>query len=115
VALEAIGYAAVALAIVAYGRSGVKPPSDENALLVLWLLAALGFLWKLFELAALMRRSPARSSGRSQARPEKAEDDTVAWLLKRPAYSPSREQAQRSLPEYSARLLAAGRNAATRR
>jgi hypothetical protein len=40
-----------------------------------------------------------------RAKAEAAEDSTVAWLLPRAASSPSREEAMRNLPEYSARLI----------
>ena len=40
-----------------------------------------------------------------ERRQAEAEAEPVKWLVGRPSSSPSREEAARNLPEYSARLI----------
>ena len=78
---------------------------------VMWLWAfALLFLigGVVYQLGRVGRRIVARPTLQT-ARGEEVKDDApVAWLLPRASSSPSIGDAQRRLPEYSARLLAAG-------
>ena len=78
-------------------------PKDSTMATVeflVWLAAVL------YLILVMMRAVLGPVAKRQQA---KAEAAPVAWLLGRPSSSPSRAEATRNLPEYSARLLAARR------
>ncbi len=74
-----------------------------NALTWLWLADCLFLVFVL--LRGILRRSARMRRRSADRRRAKAEDAPVAWLLGRPSSSPSRLDATRCLPEYSARLL----------
>ena len=85
------------------------PGTDESLrqlLTLLWLGAALYLLWKL---AARLRRAFVKDAGTTRAgdRKKSATADVVAWVLPRASFSPSRADAIRQLPEYSARVMTA--------
>lgn len=75
-------------------------------LICAWLADVVYLAYRLF---AVMRRgfsrAPVRSAGQPQA---KVDAGPVVWLLDRASSSPSRADAVRNLPEYSARLLSRG-------
>jgi hypothetical protein len=84
------------------------PGADEtlrHALTLLWCGMALYLVWRL---AARLRRALFRPAGTVSAGERKngAAADVVEWVLPRASSSPSRADAMRRLPEYSARLIA---------
>jgi hypothetical protein len=87
-------------------KSNAAIPNSEavaTALMVLWLVTGLYLLWKsVAGVCRVINRSSARSKARRQAEAEAA---PVAWLLPCASSSPSREEAQRNLPDYAARLI----------
>jgi hypothetical protein len=54
-----------------------------------------------------MRRGVKRHEAKAVAAREETESPFVEWVMDRAASSPSRAEAERNLPEYSRRLLAA--------
>ncbi len=74
-----------------------------NALAWLWLVDCLFLVFLL--LRGILRRLARIRRRSAEGHRAKAEDAPVAWLLCRPSSSPSRLDAMRSLPEYSARLI----------
>jgi hypothetical protein len=70
----------------------------RQALTLMWCGDVLYLGWKVF---ARLRRSVVRSAGRSK----ETSPDVVEWVLPRASSSPSRADAVRRLPEYSARLI----------
>ena len=82
------------------------PGTDEalrQALTLMWCGMALYLGWKL---VARLRRSIVRSAGTVRAgRSKDNSPDAVEWVLPRASSSPSRANAVRRLPEYSARLI----------
>ena len=83
-----------------------EPGLDEGlgaVLICVWVVDVLYLAYRLF---AMTRRRFSRERIRSTARAQaKADAIPVTWLLDRASNSPSRADAVRSLPEYSARLL----------
>jgi hypothetical protein len=79
--------------------------SDGMALTLMWLAAALYLLFKL--LAKVGRAVFHRGAGIAGAGGSKntRAADVVEWVLPRASSSPSRADAMRQLPEYSARLV----------
>jgi hypothetical protein len=105
---------AAALALTApvwLAAFGAKPPDGIAALWFasfLFLLARL--LARLFRL--LLRRGARRGEAKADAKAKGG--GHVACLLRVPSSSPSRADAERYLPDYCARLLAAGNTRLTR-
>jgi hypothetical protein len=98
--LVVIGAAFIAVAIPLSMPPGARP---SGALALIWCVACLILVWKLF---SAFRRAIMRSSSRSATRKQaKAEDAPVAWLLPPASSSPSRAEAEANLPEYCARLI----------
>jgi hypothetical protein len=77
-----------------------------TALLWLWGAVCLYLVWKCFgQVLRAFMRSRTRSKVRRQA---KEEASPVEWLVGQASSSPSREEAQRKLPEYAAACLGLG-------
>jgi len=97
--------AAVSLVMipVVIAASGANE-SLRQALTLLWFGTAVYLLWKL---AAKLWRTLFRAAGTASAGERKngAPTDVVEWALPRASSSPSRADAMRNLPEYSARLI----------
>lgn len=108
----ALGLQAIGCAGIAYMVLGLEGHMREAtpALTVLVLLAVVGFIWKLGQLLVLARRRGAslvpRNAARGEAQTEGGGNGQVAWLVGLPSSSPSREDAERQLPDYCARLMA---------
>ncbi len=97
--------AALSLLVIPVVMAAPGPDAGLRQLLtLLWLGAALYLLWKL---AARVRRAFVKAAGTISAGDRKsgASADVVEWMLPRASSSPSRADAMRRLPEYSARLL----------
>jgi hypothetical protein len=83
------------------------PGADEalrNGLTLLWLGMAGHLVWKL----ATLRRALPRAAGTVSAGANKSNGtaaDVVEWVLPRALSCPSRADAMRRLPEYSARVI----------
>jgi hypothetical protein len=96
--------AAVSLVLIAVVMAA--PGTDaalRQALTLLWCGDVLYLGWKL---VARLRRSVVRSAGTARAgRSKETSPEVVEWVLPRASSSPSRADAMRRLPEYSARLL----------
>jgi hypothetical protein len=91
---------------------GSTPPPGVVWLWVLFLLFLAGKV--LYQFGRVGRRLLARPA-RQAAKAESVEKDApVAWLLPRAASSPSLAEAERRLPEYSARLLTEKQHAVVR-
>jgi len=99
---------AAALALTAPVWLAVFGAKPSGAIAALWFASLLFLLARL--VARLLRLLFRRGATHGQARAEaKAEGGgQVVCLLRLPSSSPSRADAERHLPEYSARLLAAG-------
>jgi hypothetical protein len=83
-------------------------PESGKALTVLWCFVSLYLLWKVLRVAyRAVFRPKARTAAAGQAVQKAQGPDVVAWVLPRASSSPSRADAMRRLPEYSARLIAA--------
>ncbi len=78
----------------------------RQALTLLWGAVVLYLFWKL---AAKLRRAvlPGAAGTASAGGSKNTAPDVVEWLLPRASSSPSRADAMRHLPDYSARLIAA--------
>jgi hypothetical protein len=75
----------------------------RQALTLMWCGDVLYLGWKVF---ARLRRSAVRSAATAPAgRSKETSPDVVEWVLPRASSSPSRADAVRRLPEYSARLI----------
>ncbi len=81
--------------------------SESTVLTLMWLTAGLYLLFKL--LAKVGRAVFHRGAGNAGAGGSKntRDADVVTWVLPRASSSPSRAEAMRRLPEYSARVMAA--------
>ena len=104
-----IAAALLLVVIPAYLRQ--EPDAERFATPLEWIWVATGIflLWNLF---ALVWRSVRRSAGRStvakQSKTKEVEAAPVTWVGGPASFSPSRADAQRNLPEYSARLIGRG-------
>jgi hypothetical protein len=76
----------------------------RQGLTAVWCCTAVYLLWKL---AARLRRARFTAAGTASAgeRKNSAAADVVEWALPGASSSPSRADAMRNLPEYSARLI----------
>jgi hypothetical protein len=85
------------------------PGADEGLRQLLTLLGLGMALYVVWKLAAGLRRKFVRAAGTKSAGASKtnAAADVVEWVLPRASSSPSRMDAMRRLPEYSARVLTA--------
>jgi hypothetical protein len=97
------------LSLVVFPVLIAAPGADEtirHTLTLMWLGMALYLLWKL---AARLRRAFVKAAGTTRAGDRKngAATDVVAWVLPRASSSPSRADATRRLPEFSARVMTA--------
>ena len=105
-----VGVTIAAVSLVVIPLCMATPGADEpllKALTLLWFGMAVYLVWKL---AARMRRALVRPAGTMSAGASKTNAtaaDVVEWALPRASSSPSRADAIRRLPEYSARLIAA--------
>jgi hypothetical protein len=97
--------AAVALVMIPVWMAA--PGASEalrQGLTAVWCCTAVYLLWKL---AARLRRARFTAAGTASAgeRKNSAAADVVEWALPGASSSPSRADAMRNLPEYSARLI----------
>jgi len=90
--------------------SQVDAPEEKEFLAVLWLVDV-GYLVFL-AVRGIVRRRKARSAAQVMAKDRTEKDAPVAWVISCASESPSRADAMRELPEYSARLLGRGSDAA---
>lgn len=101
-----VGVTIAALSLLVIPLFIANPGADEGLrqlLTLLWVGAALYLVWKL---AFRLRRSVVRSAGMARAgRSKDTSPDVVEWVLPRASSSPSRADAVRNLPEFSARLI----------
>lgn len=74
-------------------------------LTLLWLAMAVYLVWKLAHVRRAHVQIVAGSAGAGRSK-NSAAADVVEWVLPRASSSPSRADAMRRLPEYSARLMA---------
>ena len=94
-----VGVAALIAVCLPFSGAG-----SSDGVICLWLAACLFLGWKV--VGAVRRKGGG--SGKVMSQRGKAEadgDDMVGWLLPRATSSPSRMDAMRNLPEYSARLI----------
>jgi hypothetical protein len=96
-----IGAMFIVVATLLSGSPGERP---SGAVTVIWSLACLYLVFAL--LRSILRRVRGRRNVKAEVAQAKDEDAPVAWLLDRPASSPSRAETERNLPEYCARLIA---------
>jgi hypothetical protein len=103
---NAVGVAAVAA--LPWLASQVSDQGEKLIIAVLWLVVCLVLLFR--AVRGVVRRVRARRMARSNAVAQQtlAEVQPVAWLMDRASSSPSRADAMRELPEYSARLMGQG-------
>ena len=97
-----------ALSLVALPVLIASPGVDKSegmVLTLMWLASALYLLWKLLSKLwrIFFKAAGAKSAGDRQTKAPA--DMVVEWMLPRASSSPSRADAMRRLPEYSARLL----------
>ena len=77
-----------------------------TALAALWCAAGLYLVFALVR--GIVRRGRSRRKDKAEVAKVAAEAAPVAWLVGRAAFSPSRADAVRQLPEYCSRLIGAG-------
>lgn len=101
----AVIVAVLSLVIIPMVMHGMRADDALSTWLALLWLGMAGYL--VFRLATL-RRAPSPAAGTVSAgeRKNSAPADVVEWVLPRASSSPSRIDAMRRLPEYSARLMA---------
>lgn len=105
---------AAALLVGAIPMMWPPGPGQPQALKWLWVAACLFLLWKLARKFRRKGGGSAKVAARKPASVAPVKDAAVAWLLPRASSSPSRMDAMRMLPEYSARLIAKVEHAVAR-
>jgi hypothetical protein len=92
------------LAVVAlpWMSSQVDDIGEKRIIAVVWLAVCFGLLF--VGVRGIVRRSRATTT-RRQAEAPSNQVQPVAWLMAPAASSPSRADAMRELPEYSARMM----------
>ena len=98
--LPVIVAALLTLAIPVYVGDGSDMVS--SALTCLWVAACLYLAFRF--LRRVMRRGAKRREEKSMTARKETETPFVAWVMGRASSSPSRAEAERNLPEYSARV-----------
>jgi hypothetical protein len=98
----------MAVAALPWLASQVGERWEKQFIGILWLVVCVVLVFR--AVRAIVRRLKARRMARSKAEAQQASAQVqpVAWLVDPAASSPSRADAMRELPEYSARLMGQG-------